>query len=476
MTLLNLYIITAPTTVMVGQTRKKGHGLSMATVKEDEQLLSDFGKLRLEKEEHIVLKNVDPTLDFPYLTDLRTVKHVKESKVMFLLRGLPGSGKTTIVSQLQYVYPSSVKCSADDFFFVKGGYRFHAARLNDAHQWCQGKAQHACESGAPVVIIDNTNVRHWEMHFYTNLAHRTNYTVITVIPKTSWRFSPDVLARRNKHGVSEDILREKLHQFENKAPVYYGWFLTEKASKDVRFIAKLLFEECQKCFPDYCRSILDTYTPTKYQKPSQVNEKGQLELHFPWKSAELLHCTSKFCNKGRALHASEYHSRQDVADNVGKAFRLEIVGFTFSQNTVAARVCLNEEQRALFDKPEEKERDDVIARNKAVNARLAHLSRYHTRIKDKVPSSAALTSKSASLPPPEGFGRSAHLTVCCSEGVRNNHVIYDLLDICDKESAGEVGRRVRVTGGEAVYLGEGFCVVYRYRPIYVTTLFSPYHV
>ncbi|XP_046543018.1 LOW QUALITY PROTEIN: 2',3'-cyclic-nucleotide 3'-phosphodiesterase-like [Haliotis rubra] len=460
---------------MVGQAKKKAQCLSMATGKEGEQLLVDLEKLSLQKEEHTVLKKVDPTLDFPYLTELNTVKHIKERKVMFLLRGLPGSGKSTIVSNLQYVYPTSVKCSADDFFLVKGQYKFDAARLQEAHGWCQTKARYACESGTPVVIIDNTNVRHWEMHFYLNLAHRTNYTAITVIPKTSWRFSPDVLARRNKHGVSEHILREKVHQFENKAPVYYGWFLTEESSKYIRFIAKHLYEECRKHFPDYCRSILEVYRK-KYQKPSQENEKSQLELHFPWKSDDLLHCTAKFCNKGRALGASTYHTRQDVADNVGKAFRLEVVGFTFSQNTVAGRICLSEEQRALFDKPEERERDEVIARNKAVNARLAQMSKYQTRIKDKILSPAAATSKPATLTPPKGFGRSAHLTVCCSQGVQNSHTIHDLLDICDMESAGEMGHGVKVAGGEAVYLGEGFCVVYLYRPIYVTTLYSPYHV
>ncbi|XP_067686437.1 2',3'-cyclic-nucleotide 3'-phosphodiesterase-like isoform X2 [Haliotis asinina] len=447
----------------------------MATGKDGQQLLVNLGKLSLQNEEPTVLKNGDPTLDFPYLTESNTVKHIKEGKVMFLLRGLPGSGKSTIVSNLQYVYPNSLKCSADDFFFVKGEYKFDAARLQDAHGWCQAKARHACEAGTPVVIIDNTNVRHWEMQFYLNLAHQTNYTVIIVIPKTSWRFRPDVLARRNKHGVGEDILREKVHQFENKAPVYYGWFLTEESSKDVRFIAKHLYEECQKHFSDYCRTILEVHRK-KYHKPSQENEKSQLQLHFPWKSNDLLHCTAKFCNKGRAVGASTYHSRQDVSDNVGKAFRLEVVGFTFSQNTVAGRIHLNEEQCALFDKPEERERDEVISRNKAVNARLAQMSKYQTRIKDKIPSPTASASKRATLPPPKGFGRSAHLTICCSQGVQNSKTIHDMLDICDKESAGEMGHRVNVAGGEAVYLGEGFCVVYLYRPIYVTTLFCPYHV
>ncbi len=46
---------------------------------------------------------VKPSLNFPFLVDEKTVEHVKKSTVMFILRGLPGSGKSTIVRKIKEV-------------------------------------------------------------------------------------------------------------------------------------------------------------------------------------------------------------------------------------------------------------------------------------------------------------------------------------------------------------------------------------
>ena len=63
-------------------------------------------------------------LNFPFLTDDLTQKHVIKSRVMFIMRGLPGSGKSTIVRLIREKYQpitDVVVCSADDYFLQEDG-------------------------------------------------------------------------------------------------------------------------------------------------------------------------------------------------------------------------------------------------------------------------------------------------------------------------------------------------------------------
>ncbi len=70
---------------------------------------------------------------FPFLVDDKTVHHVARSRVMFVMRGLPGSGKSTIVRQLEETYEKHgtvVTCSADDYFLQETGtYHFQQVRI-----------------------------------------------------------------------------------------------------------------------------------------------------------------------------------------------------------------------------------------------------------------------------------------------------------------------------------------------------------
>jgi predicted kinase len=153
---------------------------------------------------------LDSTMDFPFLCDPYTMRYVQKSKVMFMMRGLPGSGKSTLVRAITNSYPSHVVCSADDYFIKDGQYAFDAAGLSDAHSACQDKAKDACNADVGAVVVDNTNVRRWEMKFYLDLASHRDYMVVPVQPKTAWRFIPQELAARNKHGVDVETLARKV--------------------------------------------------------------------------------------------------------------------------------------------------------------------------------------------------------------------------------------------------------------------------
>ena len=80
--------------------------------------MKNFAK-NLDEEEKTRLEY----LDFPFLTDIETIQWLKKNRVVFVMRGLPGSGKSTLVNAISKVYDGEtpVICSADHYFVDENG-------------------------------------------------------------------------------------------------------------------------------------------------------------------------------------------------------------------------------------------------------------------------------------------------------------------------------------------------------------------
>ncbi|XP_062872839.1 NEDD4-binding protein 2-like 2 [Trichomycterus rosablanca] len=136
------------------------------------------------------------------------------SLVLILLRGLPGSGKSTLAKELMSTGPNGLILSTDDYFYHRNGYFFQPAQLGDAHDWNQKRTRKAMTEGRSPVIIDNTNVKAWEMKPYVAVALESGYRVEFAEPDTRWKRDPVELERRNKHGVLRDSIAKMLDQFD----------------------------------------------------------------------------------------------------------------------------------------------------------------------------------------------------------------------------------------------------------------------
>ena len=85
-----------------------------------------------------------------------------------LIRGLPGSGKTTLAKQYNCLH-----LEADMYFIKNGQYSFDKHQLQNAHQWCLLQTEIALKNNMDVVV-SNTFTQLWELERYIKLAVRYN--------------------------------------------------------------------------------------------------------------------------------------------------------------------------------------------------------------------------------------------------------------------------------------------------------------
>lgn len=116
----------------------------------------------------------------------------------YILRGLPGSGKSTFTNTLKGV----TICSADQYFMVDGEYRYEGSKIGLAHKASLKKFVEALMRGEDVVC-DNTNCSHLEMGAYVAVAAAMGATVEI----HTFMVPPEVSVARNTHGVPENAIR-----------------------------------------------------------------------------------------------------------------------------------------------------------------------------------------------------------------------------------------------------------------------------
>jgi predicted kinase len=96
-------------------------------------------------------------------------------KTLYIIRGLPGSGKTTLAREL-----NACVCEADDYFMDQDDYIFDATKLSQAHEWCRNSVKTAMLEGYNNIAVSNTFSRKWEFQPYIDLAKEYGYRVTEI--------------------------------------------------------------------------------------------------------------------------------------------------------------------------------------------------------------------------------------------------------------------------------------------------------
>ena len=127
------------------------------------------------------------------------------TKKLFLIRGIPGSGKTDFAESIAVDKNNIV--SADQYFEdPDGNYNFDGSKLSLAHKYCKDKTKYKMKNDIPNIYVTNTFTEDWELEQYYILAKEYDYRVYSIIVEKRH----DNL---NVHGVSDKTIDKMKNRF-----------------------------------------------------------------------------------------------------------------------------------------------------------------------------------------------------------------------------------------------------------------------
>ncbi|XP_016108915.1 2',3'-cyclic-nucleotide 3'-phosphodiesterase-like [Sinocyclocheilus grahami] len=232
-------------------------------------------------------------------------------------------------------------------------------------------------------------------------------------------------------GVQAEPPKEaETKQKEPELPLFFGWFLLPEE------------EERIKCATMDFLKTLDTLEAFKEhisEFTGEVAKEVDLEQYF--QNPLQLHCTTKFCDYGKAEGAKEYAELQVVKESLATSYELSVTALIVTPRTFGARVALTETQLKLW--PEGADKEGVAP---------------------------ALLPSVEALP----AGSRAHVTLGCSAGVEEVQTGLDLLEILALQKEGKEGTQVEMDLGTLTYLSEGRWFLTLREPITADTTFTSF--
>jgi len=121
-------------------------------------------------------------------------------KTLILLRGIPGSGKSTFAKTI-----GGLHFEADNYFMIDDVYEFVPSKIKDAHRYCQESVEVNMMRGEEKIVVSNTFTQEWEMEPYFEMATQYGYKVFSIIVE-------------NRHGNVNlhNVPTEKLESMRNR--------------------------------------------------------------------------------------------------------------------------------------------------------------------------------------------------------------------------------------------------------------------
>ena len=132
------------------------------------------------------------------------------NKEVYIVRGLPGSGKSSLAKKIAGLHSLEGKVAkifeTDNYFMVDGEYKFDATKLHRYHQKCFSDFLDALnDRHVDVVIVANTFTRKWEYVNYSDAAKDSGYEVTMLIANGNYQ---------NVHNVPDDVVQKMKNRFE----------------------------------------------------------------------------------------------------------------------------------------------------------------------------------------------------------------------------------------------------------------------
>ena len=125
-------------------------------------------------------------------------------KTLYIIRGLPGSGKSTIGEKLADNY----SYAADDWFTDRNGvYNYVPEEIVQAHEDCQARVLGAMLSDVEHIAVCNTFTQAWEAEPYIKLCNLHGYSAVVIECQNQFG---------NIHGCPQEKINEMAGRWETR--------------------------------------------------------------------------------------------------------------------------------------------------------------------------------------------------------------------------------------------------------------------
>ncbi len=131
-------------------------------------------------------------------------------KNLIILRGLPGSGKSTFA---RHVFRNVFE--ADQYFYDERGiYNFDPDKLYESHLDCQRRVEELMKmsegsQNGQEIVVSNTSTTEKELEPYLDLAKKYGYSVVSLIVENRH-------GNKSIHGVPEETMEKMRKRFSIK--------------------------------------------------------------------------------------------------------------------------------------------------------------------------------------------------------------------------------------------------------------------
>lgn len=136
-------------------------------------------------------------------------------RILYLMQGVPGSGKSTIANALAEAY-NGIIFSTDEFWFnADGKYCYDPDKAGIAHAWNQRRCAKAMTEEVDDIIIDNTNITQREADPYITLAKMYDYIVQIVRVEAPYQICVQRQDQRSlDRRIPVDVIANKFNNME----------------------------------------------------------------------------------------------------------------------------------------------------------------------------------------------------------------------------------------------------------------------
>lgn len=206
------------------------------------------------------------------------------ARILIILRGLPGRGKTTTALAIQSFCRGNridAECSAGDDYMVDalGNYAFNVFNLENCHSSCIARLCECMETGTSVVVQHNTNTLIWESEYLRGIAEEMGYSVIMYEPDHCWTLQsklPQELQNilMNTHGVDEQIMKKMQNRKQDIDPCYCAHWLHRSQFKECveRAYNEVYSKVCQE-FSSRFGALEKDYSPMLHLTTDFIKSK-----------------------------------------------------------------------------------------------------------------------------------------------------------------------------------------------------------